>query len=338
MNDHEEIQKLLSAYAGGDLEPPECRRIEMHLAACPACRAELDNLQTLLRVLRSTPEVEPPPWMTARIMAALKQQQAEKRSWLQRIFFPLHIKLPIEVMALLVVCVIGYYLSRTVEGDLKQPATQQLRDIPAPALPIQEQYGSGKRPPPAASRPLPELSPPVVPKAAEQPLLQPAPSAPAVSPSFAPAPPAFRQESAAPAAGDGIGSSKAEMYDRSQESVSEKKKGAKGAVRNEPEVLSVAPAGRAAGAPAAVFLPQLKVRLIVVDATSASEAVRQAVSSSGGTLVATSGKQFAERQLAVRIPAVRFAELLDRLGRIGRIAERPEEADSSGMIEVVVQW
>ena len=338
MNDHEEIQKLLSAYAGGDLERSECRRIELHLAACPACRAELANLQALLRVLRSTPEVEPPPWMTARIMATLKGQQSEKRSWLLRIFFPLHIKLPIEVMALLVVCVSGYYLSRNVESELKQPGVQQHRDIPAQPMPIQEQYGSGRVESPLESRSKTDQLPPVVPKAAEQPTVQPAPVAPPV---YAPAPPAFRKESAAPTVGDGMSTikaeSSAESYERSGDAASEKKKALKSAVRNEAESLSAAPVGRAAVEPT-VFFPQLKVRLVVADAASANEAIRQAVSSSGGTLTATSGKPLAERQLAARIPATRLAELLDRLGRLGRFTERPAGADSSGMVEVLVQW
>ena len=64
MNNHAEIQMRLPAYCGGDLEPAELRLVEDHLAECPACRAELADLQTALRLVRSTPEIEPPPWMT----------------------------------------------------------------------------------------------------------------------------------------------------------------------------------------------------------------------------------------------------------------------------------
>ena len=69
MNSHAGIQRLLPAYCDGDLEPTERKLVEQHLAACPSCRAELANLQTALRLIRSTPEVDPPPWVAARIMA-----------------------------------------------------------------------------------------------------------------------------------------------------------------------------------------------------------------------------------------------------------------------------
>lgn len=337
MNDHSEIQKLLSAYAGGDLEPPECRRIEMHLAACPDCRAELANLQALLRVLRSTPEVEPPPWMTARIMAGLKEQQASKRSWLQRIFFPLHIKLPIEVMALLVVCVSGYYLSRSVESELKQPGVQQHRDIPAPPMPIQEQYGSGKPESFPVSRPKPDQSPPSVPKTSEPPALPPAPLAPPV---YAPGPPSFRKESAAPVVGDRMSpvkaESSAESYERSGDAVSEKKKAARGAVRNEAESLSAAPAGRAAGSSVGISVPRLTLRLSVPDSVKAAESVRSAVLSSGAMIV-EEPQPHADR-IKVIIQAQRSAELFDRLARIGRIVERPQLPGSVQELEITIQW
>ena len=125
MNNHDDIRKQLSAYCGGDLEPAERMRVEEHLAECASCQAELADLQTALRLIRTTPESEPPAWLATRIMARVREQQREKRSWLQRIFFPLHVKLPIEVAALLLVCVSGYYLARNVETELKQPASRQ---------------------------------------------------------------------------------------------------------------------------------------------------------------------------------------------------------------------
>lgn len=337
MNDHEEIQKQLPAYAGGDLGSQECQIIEMHLASCPACRAELGDLQTLLRVLRSTPEVEPPPWMTARIMATLKEQQTAKRSWLQRIFFPLYIKLPIEIMALLVVCVSGYYLSRTVESELKQPEVRQLRDIPVQPLPIQERYGSGRVEPPPVSRPKTDQSPPVVPKAAEQPNVQPTPVVPPV---YAPAPPAFRKESAAPAVGDEMSpikaESSAESYDRSRDAVSEKKKTAKGVVKNEAEPLSAAPVGRAAGSSLGKSVPRLTLRISVADSVKAAESIRSAVLSSGAMIV-EEPQPHADR-IKVIIQAQRSAELFDRLARIGPIVERPLLPGSFQELEITIQW
>jgi len=135
MNSHIEIQRRLPAYCGGDLEPAERQLVEQHLSGCPACRAELTDLQTALRLIRSTPEVDPPPWLTARVMSRIRTQQTEKRSWLQRLFFPLQVKLPLEAIALLMICVSGYYLTHSVETSLEQTRQQQLREIPAQPAP-----------------------------------------------------------------------------------------------------------------------------------------------------------------------------------------------------------
>jgi anti-sigma factor RsiW len=135
MNSHDGIQKLLSAYCGNDLSAGDRGMVEEHLKECPSCRAELTDLQITTRLIRTTPEVEPPPWMTARIMAHVREEKVSRRSWLKNLFFPLHIKIPLEAVALLVVCVSGYYMSRTVETELQAPRV--IQDAP-PAAPVED--------------------------------------------------------------------------------------------------------------------------------------------------------------------------------------------------------
>ncbi len=340
MNEHKEIQKLLSAYAGGDLGPDRSRGVESHLAECPDCRAELDDLRALMGLLRSVPEVEPPPWMTTRVIAILKGQQAEKRSWLRHIFYPLHIKLPIEVMALLVVCVSGYYLSRNVESELKQQVAQQDSDIPAtrpqPMLVAPE---SGRREAPAASVPRPTAPLPIIPKGINRPDSMQSQTVPPASPAAVSAPPAERGESAAPATGVGIDSSKREeAFVRPLEDVREMKKSAKSQAKDEAESLSSAPAASSALAPAAAVVPRLKIRLVISAPESASKELRQAIVSSGGTVRQAEAKPSSRRQIAASIPIQRLTELLGRLERLGRIAERPAVTGSSGVIELIVEW
>ncbi len=341
MSDHEDIRKLLSAYCSRDLDPAGTARVEQHLETCAACRSELADLKTALQLIRTSPEVEPPPWLTARVMARVKEQQARKQSWLQRLFFPLHIKLPLEAMALLLVCVTGYYVSRSVQTELKQPAERQLQDIPAQPLPIQEQYGSGRREPASALRPQPNPAPPVVPKAAEQPVARPPQAVPLAPAPHVPAPPAPREESSTPAAGNGIEAMKAEpaadSYDRHREIVSKtKRKAAKGGLRKEAESLSAAPPNRAAVAPSGLLLPQMTVQLEMTDPSAAPGAIREALISSGGTISDESELQ--RHRIKARIPAARMGELLGRLERLARIRERPTPPAGLREVEVSVQW
>ena len=343
MNDHDDIRRLLSAYCSGDLDPSLAARVELHLASCAACRADLAELTTTLRLIRSTPEVEPPPWLTARVMARLKSQQAEKRSWLQRIFYPLHIKLPMEAMALLMVCVTGWYISRSVETELRPPALQQKGDIlvqPAPA-PIDskdagEKQASPPRPAPQAL-PSPTQQPPA-PQAAEQAAPRPGQDIPAAEPAYAPPPSAAKAERSSPAAGNRIEPTRtapaAESFQKARESVSDKKQGAADTLRT--EAGEPAPAGRQAGKQAAQILPQITIRLNMTDLSAAPGAVREALIRSGAII--SNENQLQRRRITARIPTARINELLDRLERLGRIAERPAHPSAPAETEVIVQW
>jgi anti-sigma factor RsiW len=45
------VQHLFSAYIDGDLSPVRARRVEVHLARCPACSRELDQWRGMLRLV-----------------------------------------------------------------------------------------------------------------------------------------------------------------------------------------------------------------------------------------------------------------------------------------------
>jgi hypothetical protein len=345
MNSHADIQVRLSAYCSGDLDPAEFDRITEHLATCPTCRSDLADLQTTLRLINSTPEIEPPPWMVSRIMARVQEQQNEKRSWLQRFFLPLHIKLPIEVMALLVVCVSGYYLTRTVETNMEQATSEKLQDTsvqqtppsePSPSKPSDRKKRTGQTAPPAPKQNMSseESRTIVKPVSPQSPPQQPA------SPALAPPPPPYKQERNISPGGSGAEAQKpaaaTELFDRAPGRSLEMKKGTQGTVQKEADQSAVRTKS-VTKAPAGILPPQVTVHLNISDAESAYELIQQAISRSGGILVAN-GAQRAERQLMARIAAPRLTELLNRLEKLGTLTERPVVAEQSGLIEVAIQW
>jgi len=104
-----------------------------------------------------------------------------------------------------------------------------------------------------------------------------------------------------------------------------KKKAAKRLKKQERESSSVA------------HLPRLRLRLSIADPATGGNAIRQVVNRSGGTLV--EGEQPSSgRHLKARIPAARFTELVERLERLGTIAEQPATPDSAGLVEVDIVW
>ena len=67
----EDIHALSGAYALDALAPSERASFEEHLAACPACRAEVDELTDVAAALgAATPEV-PPPALRASVLEAI---------------------------------------------------------------------------------------------------------------------------------------------------------------------------------------------------------------------------------------------------------------------------
>lgn len=341
MNSHADIQRRLPAYCGGDLESAERQLIELHLAECPACRVELADLQTTMRQIRSTPEVDPPPWLTARIMAHIKAAQPEKRSWLQRMFFPLHIKLPLEAVALLMVCVSGYYLSRTVETSLEQTRQQQLQEIPAQPAPatlspyVQPPDGSDKQKRAEESRLRKDATQTVIPETAQPPEYRHSPVIPASPPASAPAPPAHRN--LYDGAAESMRAAPATEYIRDQEAAPEKKLKSSRSPERQTDEAAPAAAGRAAGTPAGKVLLQALVRLNVDDPAAAATLIREAALRSGGEIV--NERDFAGQHLTVRLPAERQKELLERLERLGRITERPAIAPGEArLLELTIQW
>lgn len=72
MNQH--VSHLLAAYHDGELQGRQIRQVEAHLAECKACRAELENLQTLSSLLHECPpaaNLTPPDRFVAQVQLRL---------------------------------------------------------------------------------------------------------------------------------------------------------------------------------------------------------------------------------------------------------------------------
>jgi anti-sigma-K factor RskA len=78
---HEDFQDASAAYLLGALPDGERAGFEAHLASCPDCRAELDELRVAAEALPvAAPPMRPPPALKARIMAEVEREAALLRS------------------------------------------------------------------------------------------------------------------------------------------------------------------------------------------------------------------------------------------------------------------
>ena len=108
MMDCKEVGKRLPAYLEGDVSELEAEELRKHFDSCNPCRKICRDLEKSGYLLRNLTEVETPPWFTQKIMARIEEEAEKKKSWLEKLFFPLHIKIPIEAVASLLIAFLAW--------------------------------------------------------------------------------------------------------------------------------------------------------------------------------------------------------------------------------------
>jgi hypothetical protein len=113
-----DIQEKLSAYMEGMISSEEKVLFDEHLKMCRKCNESLAELKKTLEYVRNLDEIEPPPWLTKKVMMSVRSEAEARRGILQRLFYPLHIKLPIEALATIVVAVATIYVFKTIQPEV----------------------------------------------------------------------------------------------------------------------------------------------------------------------------------------------------------------------------
>jgi hypothetical protein len=128
--EHAAIQSKLSDYLDDAVSPEEKAAIEEHFAVCPECHKALAELRATRRRVQSLAEIDPPPWLTGKIMAQVREQVDERKGLFRRLFYPLHIKLPMEAMGLIFLTVTAYLIVRSIQPEITP--------LPAPSKEVYE--------------------------------------------------------------------------------------------------------------------------------------------------------------------------------------------------------
>jgi hypothetical protein len=117
-----EIENRLPAYREDLLSTEERKVIAGHLAACPCCSRAFASLKKAEALVHGLGEVEPPPFFEQRIMSRIREEAGKKQGILQRLFYPLYIKIPIQALATLLVAVLAFYVYQGGDPEIKQIA------------------------------------------------------------------------------------------------------------------------------------------------------------------------------------------------------------------------
>ncbi len=110
---------MLSEYLDGAVTGKEKAEIEEHLTSCSKCNDALAELQKTIQHVKEIEEVDPPAWMTQKIMARVREEAEQKKSIFRRLFYPLHVKLPIEAVAVAFLTVTAFYVYQSIQPQMK---------------------------------------------------------------------------------------------------------------------------------------------------------------------------------------------------------------------------
>jgi hypothetical protein len=125
----EDFERKLAEYQEGTLSPEEKSLVEAHLGTCGKCSSVLADLEKAVDLLKDLPEVEPPPWFTQKIMAQVREESERKGGLRKKLFYPFHVKIPIEAFATLLVVVIGVYIFRATAPEIRTVARTPQAEI-----------------------------------------------------------------------------------------------------------------------------------------------------------------------------------------------------------------
>ncbi|MCL4476047.1 MAG: anti-sigma factor [Nitrospirae bacterium] len=117
--DCKDIREKFSAYIDDVLSTQEKMVIDEHLKSCPECAEALADLKKTVEHVKGIETVEPPVWMKQKIMAKVRAEAQPRKGLFQRLFYPLHIKLPVGAIATIAIALTTLYIFRTIEPGIK---------------------------------------------------------------------------------------------------------------------------------------------------------------------------------------------------------------------------
>ena len=130
----EEIKNNLPLYLDNSLYGDDKKDVEEHLNSCSRCSKALVELSKMRSLVGNLADVEPPPWFKQKIMSRVREE-AGKKSLVQKLFYPLRIKIPVQVLTTIFIAVLVVYIYRGGEGRMKVVVPLS---APAPMMEVQK--------------------------------------------------------------------------------------------------------------------------------------------------------------------------------------------------------
>ena len=333
------IENLLPLYSEGILSDAEKRVVEEHLSDCAACQKELVCLRKAGQLVHHLPDVEEPIWFQQKIMVRVREE-ADKKSFTHKWFYPLKIKIPVQIMATIVIAVLAVYIYRSGDEQVKQI----LPGAAKPVMQMQKGQAPGQMPQAADMDLFPAVPPEKVPpreklKQDRQEPVQVArggvqkTESPESKPNSANESDISRAKGLAESKDEAQGTSLAEKYESARALPRIADQGEKAAKQALPTLakkkesdIAAAPAAPQSMGAFKVALPQAKVVVRVDDLNTALAEVEKVLAQYDAKKVT---KQLAEGEALVlaEVSGKNWKDILSKLKRIGQVDEKVMPAD-----------
>ncbi len=108
--DCNEVRRKLSSYIDGMLDESETEDIRRHLELCSGCSEALGSMRRVISFMKTMDDRAAPSDFLAKLNTRLEEERPGG-GILRRLFYPLHIKLPIELAAAAAALVLVFYFA-----------------------------------------------------------------------------------------------------------------------------------------------------------------------------------------------------------------------------------
>jgi anti-sigma factor RsiW len=129
----QQIETELSAYVDAELPASQRAEVQSHLAGCAHCRQHLAQLQQLSEGVARLPKLEASPRFVPDLFRKIPGGYQPRSSWVDVLFRPMWLKLPVEAVAVLALGVCVMFLVQHGEKTRPRACVQVTLDEPAPA-------------------------------------------------------------------------------------------------------------------------------------------------------------------------------------------------------------
>jgi hypothetical protein len=295
--DCSKVSHFLSEYVDDQLDPTGKRLVEEHLASCENCAAELASLQAYLRAMATVEKIRAPQGFLTAVHQRLEQPSVFERlmNWL---FYPLGIKLPMELAGIAVVTLLLVFAYQ------QAPRQEKEKDLSSLSGEVRQSVVSTHK----KGAPLGQIGPDQPLKPQKHILLALSMPSPKVQED-----PVKLQAMATPSSAPGT--AEPARHNALEQSA--------------PRPLPPAKPVPAASGSAAKEEESLAPR----GPTQVYGFIKGSVDSLGGTLLTVEYKKATNepKTIVVRIPAGNYSLLIERLGRAGQVKESDEEPPEAAM-------